>query len=1449
MFLPGTVCIAVISSFMCVRLYVDQFCLSHHYIIHYSIVTATNNIVFFPLARGVQQATQFNRLWATGDCELAYIDSQLLARMDGSSGIRSRSEWLVFSGKDDDFPVWLDRFEAYMRMKKLYPVLSGDIVAPVAPEVYAGTDGTLTTKYASDVQAYETLRDKFEDNKVVIWCELVQFIDRESLSMLRHDCKNDGPKAWKELKDRFKSAAKPRVMTLMGQLTSLKLGPTESIESYLNRAREVSYNLHEVNEPVSDSMLTSLVLRGLPEQYNSFVTMQSFSTADFAEMRRKLQTHADSMVLKEAESSTAQSYALYGNFRGGGASHYSGGRGFNNRGRGAPRGNARGGSRGRGQSNGPGNGEFRGKCHKCHEIGHKRTECPQNVHTPLAVHAATSNLCLHTNSTSSQYFIIDSGCTDHMLKDDKYFIEYTKVSSGTTRNADNSESVIVGKGRAAVSVINDRGEKLSLVLEDALHVPDYGYNLISVTSATDKGHHVLFEQQNGSFHMTNGEVIPLVKDKHLYLLECSAEPKPECHSSIKGQAKTQLDASLWHRRLGHLNMQDVRNTLGESLTSDPSQCETCPLAKTTKASVPSSVGSYGRATEPLYRVFSDVCGPMRTESLGGSRYVVSFIDDYSRFSVLYFIKLKSEVLNCFKRFRAEYGQGGIVRILRSDNGGEYTSRAFAQFCTDEGIKQEFTVPDTPQQNGVAERYFRTIVEMTRCLLLDSGLPKLLWVRAMDTACYTRNRCCNSSLRRGTTPFELFYDRPVDYSKFRVFGCTAFSLSRDRTRGKLDPKADKGVFVGYDSCSPAYLVYFVGNQQVQRARNVIFDETAVCQSTDVKESAGDLEADIFELLVSADPDIVVEPENVTTEPEEVEQAPENTTDSPLQRPRRTIRAPARFGDYVMYGDNDDDEPFCAFSLGDGSPRSLTEALRTTEAEKWKEAAQAEYDALTRNETWTLESLPKGRKSVGGKWVFKVKRNADGSIDKYKARYVAKGFTQIEGLDYHETFAPTSKPETIRLILSLAAQEGATLWLMDVKSAFLQASVDEEIYVDQPPGFEELHSDGSKLYCRLKKSLYGLKQAGHNWNAELDKWLIDQGFTKSKVDICLYSWKSGDSFIYIVIWVDDVIICGSSIDVVNDMRKRFTNSFEMDDRGSLSWFLGMSITQEPGVVTLDQSAYTKILLERFGMMDSKATQTPLAVKEELTKEQCPEDGSQEQIRMRQFDYRGVVGGLLFLATHTRPDISYAVGTLSKFLANPGFIHWTAAKRVLRYLRGTVDYRLSFRKSEKIALFGYCDADWSSDRDDRKSVSGYCFFVNSESAAISWSSRKQQTVSLSSAEAEYMAISSAGQEVIFLANLLEEIFGWTGRTVIYEDNQACISMTQNPQFHQRTKHIDIRHHYIRDLVKNGFIELIYCPTASMVADVLTKGLDRLKTELFTKVLLNFNICVGENTHIFTR
>ena len=778
-------------------------------------------------------------------------------------------------------------------------------------------------------------------------------------------------------------------------------------------------------------------------------------------------------------------------------------------------------------------------------------------------------------------------------------------------------------------------------------------------------------------------------------------------------------------------------------------------------------------------------------------------------------------------------------------GGEYTSNKFAEFCHSVDVKREFTVPETPEQNGVAERYFRTSIEMARCLLLDSHLPSSFWVRAVDTAVYIRNRCPSRANTDSKSPFEVFYGKLPKIDSMRVFGCAAYPLNRTWDKGsKLDSKAHKTKFVGYDCRSPSYLVYNLTSGQIEKVRNVRFNE---CDFSFEKENCQSLDyelANFHEEDAIPDVEPVLEKDNCeipvdVNDNQEIGEAPavdapEDPVVAVAGRPRRNVGAPQRYDDFIMY--NPDIDHIEALSVvDDDNPVSYEQVLNSDVSREWQQAMQDEYDALVDNETWNLVPAPSGRRVVGGKWVYKVKRGSQGEIDKYKARYVAQGFSQVPGLEYKETYAPTARPETIRTVFALTAQHDCILEQMDVKSAYLHSKVDEEIYLQQPRGFEKVADDGRKLVCKLQKSIYGLKQAAYNWNQSINAFLVGEGFNRSKSDSCLYVRRNDEDFEYIVIWVDDIIICGSNRQRVDSVKGKFCSAFKMEDKGSLKWFLGMAVVQSPGEVSINQSQYITSLLNRFGMSECKGVHSPGVEKEPLTKSQCPEEGSQESIDMKKCDYRGLIGALLYLAVYTRPDVSYSVGVLSQFLDNPGSAHWIAAKRVLRYLKCTIDCNLTYRQdSAGVILVGASDADWAGNIDDRKSMSGYVFKIQKNGGAISWRSQKQAAVALSSTEAEYVALAVASQEAVFLRQLLEELgFQQTSPTFIGEDNQSCISIT-NRTDHKRTKHVDIKFHFLRDFVAKKIISIGYIPSEHMVADVLTKHLGRPKTDTFRNELL---------------
>lgn len=495
----------------------------------------------------------------------------------------------------------------------------------------------------------------------------------------------------------------------------------------------------------------------------------------------------------------------------------------------------------------------------------------------------------------------------------------------------------------------------------------------------------------------------------------------------------------------------------------------------------------------------------------------------------------------------------------------------------------------------------------------------------------------------------------------------------------------------------------------------------------------------------------------------------------------------------------------------------------DADQWKEAMNAEIKSLLNAGTYEIVSLPPDCHAIGGKWVFTIKCGPNGEIIKYKARWVAQGFSQRYGIDYEETFAPVARFDSIRLILAQVAWFDWELHQMDVKSAYLNGTLEEEIYMRQPKGFAAPGAENK--VCRLKKSLYGLKQAGRTWNKRIDSVLRSLHFVPIHADPCVYVYKRDSVIIIISLYVDDLLLASPSLEQLTRVKAELSSSFDMEDLGEARFVLGIEITRDrlAGTLTISQGAYTEDVLQRFGMMDCNSISTPMEVGRHLE-----ESAAVPLNPARAKSYQSAVGALMYAAHGTRPDISFAVTTLSKFNSKPTLDHWQALKRVLRYLRGTIHYGITYHKADspdtQPTLLGYCDSDYAEDRSDRRSITGYAFLLGG--AAISWCSRKQATVSTSTTEAEYMAVSEAAKEAMWWRYFFTDLgYDMTKATRILSDNQGSIKLSKNPENHRRTKHIDIRHHYIRERVEEGSLELIYVRTSQMAADVLTKPLGRLQ------------------------
>lgn len=509
-----------------------------------------------------------------------------------------------------------------------------------------------------------------------------------------------------------------------------------------------------------------------------------------------------------------------------------------------------------------------------------------------------------------------------------------------------------------------------------------------------------------------------------------------------------------------------------------------------------------------------------------------------------------------------------------------------------------------------------------------------------------------------------------------------------------------------------------------------------------------------------------------------------------------------------------------------PSSVEEALQD---QKWASAMENEHQALLRNKTWHLVPRPKGRNVIGCKWVYKVKRKADGTIDRYKARLVAKGFKQRYGIDYEDTFSPVVKAATIRLILSVAVSRNWSLRQLDVQNAFLHGYLEEEVYMQQPPGYEDMSHPN--YVCKLDKALYGLKQAPRAWYARLCKRLQELGFLPSKADTSLFYYSRGEYTIYILVYVDDIIVASSSPKATAALLKDLQKDFVLKDLGDLHYFLGIEVRRSNDGLVLSQGRYATDVLSRTGMDKAKSVDTPLAVSEKLRLTDGSALGPEDATR-----YRSVVGALQYL-TLTRPNISFSVNKVCQYLHAPTTTHWSAVKRILRYVSGTKNYGLKIRRSQSMMISAFSDADWAGCLDDRRSTGGFAVFLGGN--LVSWTTRKQATVSRSSTEAEYKALANATAEMMWVQKLLTELKVTHPRAArLWCDNMGAKYLSANPVFHARTKHIEIDFHFVRERVAQKLLDIRFINSGDQLADGFTKAITAAKLRQFRT---NLNLVSG--------
>jgi len=1104
---------------------------------------------------------------------------------------------------------------------------------------------------------------------------------------------------------------------------------------------------------------------------------------------------------------------------------------------------------------------------------------PEDVAASDDINAAGDGICTE---------LYDSGTTRHISPYRDMFINYTEIPPKAFNAANKQQFEAVGKGEMIIEIPNGV-DASKLQLTKVLFSPEVGYTLVSIGRLDECGYTTTFGDGKCTIRDSTGDEIGHIprSGKGLYKVV-----HDDGESSFAITEK--LTIMELHRRMGHIAPAVAKKLVDNGLVTgvrldtsadEPIFCESCIYAKATRKPV-AKEREGERASVFGGEVHTDVWGPAPVATLRGRRYYVTFTDDKSRLSYLYLLRRKSDTFPAYRDFEAECNtqHDAKIRTLHSDRGGEYTGKEFVMHLKRNGTKQKLTIHDTPQHNGVAERLNRTILEKVRAMLHASGQPKFLWGEAARHAVWLKNRTPTKALQ-GMTPLEAAMGKKPDLRGVREWGSKVWV--RNESSAKLGGRVNEGIWVGLDDKSKGARVYWPQTRTVTVERNVYFNNSG---------PSGPLEGEDYEVVEvpvvisnSTDDSHAERSHNSIIEMPSAESAripipdPSATLLDDAPRERR-IRKPSQRVQDIISGRGVNShrprDPILAQGIqaptvsviaertefeGDGSaeqlmmvteeeaelladewamvsemaeaealePGSLADARRRPDWSDWEIAIGEELTVLKEAGTWVLVDPPPGANIVGSKWVFRAKKDAAGNVVRKKARLVAQGFSQVPGIDYFDTFAPVARLATIRTVLALAARDNMELHQIDIKGAYLNGELTpgEVIYMRQPPGYES--RDHPRHVCRLHKTLYGLKQSGRRWYQKLVKILVHElGFTQCDVDQAVFFKRMVDKkLIVVVVHVDDCTIAASTYEMVADLKARMREYVEITDLGELHWLLGIEVrrNREKLTISLSQRSYIESIMRRFGLDALKPISTPMDPNAKLSVAQNPSTGA-EYAAMCHVPYREAVGSIMYAMLGTRPDISFATTTVSKFSSNPGMPHWEAVKRIYRYLNGTKDLWLTYG-GEMRALAGYTDADGSM-AEDRHAVSGYAFLI--DGGAVSWNTKRQEIVSLSTTESEYIAATHAAKEALWLRSLIAQLFKpFDHVTTLFSDNQSAIALAKDHQYHARTKHIDVRFHFIRWIIEDGKIRLIYCPTDDMVADTLTKALPSPKVKHFASEL----------------
>ncbi|KAJ9542626.1 hypothetical protein OSB04_029132 [Centaurea solstitialis] len=1020
---------------------------------------------------------------------------------------------------------------------------------------------------------------------------------------------------------------------------------------------------------------------------------------------------------------------------------------------------------------------------------------------------------------------IDSGCSRHMTGNKFILQNFKHFEGGHVAFGDNPKGgKIKGKGKIS---------KDKMSFEDVFYVEHLRYNLLSVSQVCDKKFGVFFTDSEclilapGYKIDENLVLLRTPRKDNVYCLDLERIPSNQSLNCLFSKASHD-ESNLWHRRMCHMNFKNmnklVKNNLVRGLPRKEffcnDNCVACLKGKQHKTSHKSK--EVNSISSPLQLIHMDLFGPTNVMSIGKKSYCLVIVDDFSRFTWVYFLKTKDETSGLIKSFvtRVENQSNLKVKVIRSDNGIEFKNSDINSFCDEKGIEKQYSAPRTPQHNGVAERRNRTLIEAARSLLANSKLPITFWAEAVNTACYVQNRTLVVK-SQGKTPYEIFKKKKPFIGFFKPFGCPCTILNTKSHLGKFDSKSEEGFLVGYATPCKGYRVFNSVTRIIEESENVkcnehtpnaqgtgpnwLFDIDSFTNSfkTSEQDCTGSSTQQVSEVqpqfvmfpIPTIDPaefctnddqeegditpqagdqtvETLSQPQSPQSNESTPEQADTNLSDSLQEEAAYQTRTQKNHPSTLVIGDMESPmltrhkskqtgvlNPHLSLIscfLSQEEPKKAHDAMKDP---SWIEAMQEELLQFVLQHVWDLVDLPNGHRAIGTKWIFRNKKDKRGIVIKNKARLVAQGYTQEEGIDYDEVFAPVARIEAIRLFLAYASFKNFKVYQMDVKSAFLYGKIEEEVYVFQPPGFEDLRYP-DRVY-KLNKALYGLHQAPRAWYDTLSTYLLENDFTRGVIDKTLFIKREKQDILLVQIYVDDIIFGSTKSSMCKEFEDLMHKKFKMSAMGELTFFLGLQVAQKEDGIFIHQSKYVKDILHKFGFSDVKPASTPMETHKHLT---VDPEGQEVQ---------------------------------------PKDSHLQAVKRIFRYLKGHSKFGLWYPHDSPFDLIAYIDSDYGGANMDRKSTTGGCQFLGSR--LVSWQCKKQTSVSTSTAEAEYIAAASCCSQVLWIQNQMLD-YGLTFlNTPIYIDNSSAIN-------HNRVAYLK------KDDSNEDFHEIIDFLTSSHIATAIT-------------------------------